>query len=89
MKSIILYSQTLVQIRIRLYEYIEKVYTISLQNIQLSSLNSQLFRYLGTQSVEANIIVFEELRQNEGESCEDYMARCQQKVNIRSIWAVL
>ena len=31
------------------------------------------------QSVEMTIMAFEELKQGEGESSEDYMARCQQK----------
>ena len=36
-------------------------------------------RYMGTQSIELNIIAFEELQQNEGESLADYMTRCQDK----------
>ena len=36
-------------------------------------------RYLGTMSVELNIISFEELRQREGESLAEYMTRCQEK----------
>ena len=35
-------------------------------------------RFLGTQSVELNIIAFENLRQNEGESLAAYMTRCQE-----------
>ena len=33
----------------------------------------------GTQSIELNIISFEELQKNEGESLVDYMTRCQNK----------
>ena len=36
-------------------------------------------RYLGTQSIELNIVMFEELSQNEGETLAGYMTRCQQK----------
>ncbi len=36
-------------------------------------------RYMGTQSVELNIISFEELVQEEGESLAKYMTRCQVK----------
>ena len=36
-------------------------------------------RYLGTQSIELNIISFEELRQQDGESLAEYMTRCQEK----------
>ena len=36
-------------------------------------------RYMGTQSVELNIISFEELAQEEGESLAKYMTRCQVK----------
>ena len=36
-------------------------------------------RYLGTQSIELNILMFEELSQNEGEDLAAYMTRCQQK----------
>ncbi len=36
-------------------------------------------RYLGTMSVELNIIAFEELRQREGETLAEYMTRCQEK----------
>jgi hypothetical protein len=38
-----------------------------------------LERYLGTMSVELNIISFEDLRQHEGESLSEYMTRCQEK----------
>jgi hypothetical protein len=36
-------------------------------------------RYLGTMSVELNIISFEELRQRDSESLAEYMTRCQEK----------
>ena len=35
-------------------------------------------RYLGTMSVELNIISFEDLRQRDGESLAEYMTRCQE-----------
>ncbi len=34
-------------------------------------------RYMGTQSLELNIISFEDLHQNEGETLAQYMTRCQ------------
>ena len=36
-------------------------------------------RFLGTQSIELNIITFEDLKQNESEGLAEYMTRCQEK----------
>ena len=36
-------------------------------------------RYIETQSLELNIVMFEELRQEEGETLASYMTRCQEK----------
>ena len=36
-------------------------------------------RYLGTQSLELNIVLFEEISQNEGEPLTSYMTRCQER----------
>ena len=36
-------------------------------------------RYLGTRSLELNIVLFEELSQNEGETLAAYMTRCQER----------